>query len=222
MPSISGDSRLCNPGCTSGQRDGETNGHECFAITAALSRPVADETASFAGFWQGSAEELRWLEESLPTNGTEAAGDKPAGLGSQKLGKLAGGGPWVNPLEGLQDDAPAEEKFLKIFIDDTLLTLDDLTTLLLALEGGGSRDEIEKLVAIFHRIKGSAAMVGLKRAAKLAHSAEDVLQDLLESGSILSSDLTDALLKGSDALRAYVENLRGGIGLPDTLREAAR
>ena len=121
----------------------------------------------------------------------------------------------------LQDDPSAEETFLKIFIDDTLLTLDDLTELLLALEGGGVHEEIEKLVAIFHRIKGSAAMVGLKRAAKLAHCTEDMLQNLLDSGSILSSELTDAVLKSSDALHEYVENLRGGIGLPDTLREAA-
>ena len=173
--------------------------------------PAGGETEFFAGFWRGSAEELRWLEEPLCDDHAEEAGGRPAPCG-----------PWVNPLEDLQDDSPAEEAFLTIFVDDTLLTLDDLTALLLALEGGGSRDEIEKLVAIFHRIKGSAAMVGLKRAAKLAHSLEDVLQHLLESGSILNSALTDALLKGSDALRTYVENLRSGIGLPDTLREAAR
>jgi chemotaxis protein histidine kinase CheA len=173
--------------------------------------PASDETASLAGFWQGSAEELRWLEESLREENGGAAREQPPP-----------GGPWVNPLDDLQDDSAAEEMFVKIFIDETLLTLDDLTELLLALEGGGSRDEIEKLVAVFHRIKGSAAMVGLKRAAKLAHSMEDVLQHLLESGEILNSELTDAVLKCSDALREYVENLRGGVGLPDALREAAQ
>ncbi len=168
------------------------------------------EPESFASFWQGSAEELRWLEESLNDHQGQVD-DSPAS-----------GGLWVNPLEDLQDDPPAEESFLTLFADDTLLTLDDLTAMLLVLEGGGGRDEIEKLVAIFHRIKGSAAMVGLKRAAKLAHCLEDVLQSLLESDAILSSELTDAVLKGSDSLRMYVENLRGGIGLPDTLREAAQ
>ena len=173
--------------------------------------PASDETASFANFWQGSLEELQRLEDSL----REVNADPPVDL-------PANGGTWVNPLENMQDDSAAEETFLKIFIDDTLLTLDDLIELLLALEGGGARDEIEKLVAIFHRVKGSAAMVGLRRAAKLAHCLEDVLQHLLESGGILSSELTDAVLKGSDALRVYVENLRGGVGAPDTLQEAAQ
>ncbi len=173
--------------------------------------PAPDETASFANFWQGSIEELEQLEKSL----REVDVDQPPG-------QLAPCGRWLNPLEGLEDDKAAEEMFLKVFIDDTLLTLDDLIELLLALEGGGTTDEIEKLVAIFHRVKGSAAMVGLRRAAKLAHCMEDVLQDLLESAGILSSELTDAVLKGSDALRVYVENLRGGVGGPDTLQEAAQ
>jgi chemotaxis protein histidine kinase CheA len=170
----------------------------------AVETPAPPDSESYAGFWQGSPDELRRLEESL----------------SQELNDDSPGGPWVNPLDDLQDDPSTEETFLKIFIDDTLLTLDDLTRLLLKLEGGGTHEEIEKLVAIFHRIKGSAAMVGLKRAAKLAHSAEDVMQHLLETGSILSSELTDAVLKSSDALGEYVENLRSGIGQPDFLEEA--
>ncbi len=173
--------------------------------------PAPRETASFAEFLA----RLRGrtpLAGGVPARGEWRGGDDIP----------AASGPWVNPLEDLQDDSSAEETFLKIFIDDTLLTLDDLTELLLALEGGGARNEIERLVAIFHRIKGSAAMVGLKRAAKLAHSMEDVLQHVLDSGSILSSELTDAVLKSSDALHEYVENLRGGVGLPDVLREAAQ
>lgn len=169
-----------------------------------------NETESFASFWQGSAEELRWLEESPGETESAPAENKPAS------------GPWINPLENLQDDSSVDETYLKIFLDDTLLSLDELTRLLLALEGGGTCHEIEKLVAIFHRIKGSAAMIGLKRAAKLSHSMEDLLQQLLDSGSILSSELTDAMLKSSDALREYVENLPNGIGLPDTLWEAAQ
>jgi chemotaxis protein histidine kinase CheA len=168
--------------------------------------PASQQTTSFANYWQGSPEVLHQLEEAL----------------RQELNEEIPGGAWVNPLEGLHDDPSAEEAYLKIFIDDTLLTLEDLTRLLLRLEGGGTHEELEKLVAIFHRIKGSAAMVGLKRAAKLAHSAEDGLQQLLDSGGILSSDLTDAVLKSSDALGEYVQNLRTGIGLPDALQEAAQ
>jgi chemotaxis protein histidine kinase CheA len=188
---------------------GDAVGNALRGVPGVPGVPESPEPEPFAGFWQGSEEELRRLEESLCEELGQAPGDKPDP-----------GGPWLNPLENLQDDLP-EAEYLTLFVDDTLLTLDDLTALLLALEGGGSSGEIEQLVAIFHRIKGSAAMVGLKRAAKLAHAMEDVLQELLESGGILSSELTDALLKGSDALRSYVENLRGGIGLPDTLREAA-
>lgn len=61
-----------------------------------------------------------------------------------------------------------------------------------------------------HRIKGSAACVGLNRPAKLAHMMEDVLQELRESRKELAPSVADAMLKCTDALRRYVDGLKQG------------
>ena len=130
--------------------------------------------------------------------------------------------PIVDHFEGLEDDGNVPSKYLSIFIDETDLALDDLTETLLALEGGGSREELETLLVTSHRIKGSAASVGLNRAAKLAHFMEDLLQDLRDTGGALSEQVTDAMLTSTDALKQYVEGLKKGESPPDRFSDHAR
>ncbi len=129
--------------------------------------------------------------------------------------------PIVDHFEGLEDDGSVPSRYLSIFIDETDLSLDDLTETLLALEGGGSREEIETLLVTSHRIKGSAASVGLNRAAKLAHLMEDLLQNLRDTQGTLSEQVTDAMLTCTDALRRYVDGLRKGGTPPDSFGEHA-
>ncbi len=113
-------------------------------------------------------------------------------------------------FDGLTDEADMSSRFLSIFIDETELALDQVTETLLALERGGSRDELKHLLVISHRIKGSAASIGLNRTAKLSHLMEDLLQDLIDAGKRLSTEATDAMLRSVDALRQYVEGLKKG------------
>jgi len=129
--------------------------------------------------------------------------------------------PIVDHFAGLQDDGGVPAKYLSIFIDETDLSLDDLSETLLALEGGGSREELETLLVTSHRIKGSAASVGLNRAAKLAHFMEDLLQGLRDTGGTLSEQVTDAMLACTDALKQYVEGLKKGESPPDRFSEFA-
>lgn len=145
--------------------------------------------------------------ERLPVETTVAEAPAPAAATNS-----AAAAPLSDPFEGIRDETQIPAKYLSIFIDEATLTLDQLTETLLALEGGGRRPDLEKLLVTSHRIKGSAASIGLNRGAKLAHLMEDVLQNLLESGGALSPELTDAMLKCSDALRQYVDSLRTGSG----------
>ncbi len=128
----------------------------------------------------------------------------------------------VDLFAGLEDEAEVSDKYLAIFIEEAELSLDQLTEVLLALEGGGSRDAIETLMVTAHRIKGAAASVGLNRAAKLAHLMEDLLQDRLANGGGLSPWLNDAMLKCTDALWQFVHDLRKGSGGADRFGEVAR
>ena len=130
--------------------------------------------------------------------------------------------PMIDHFDGLEDDAGVPSRYLSIFIDETYLSLDELTETLVALEGGGSSEEIETLLVTSHRIKGSAASVGLNRAAKLAHLMEDLLQNLRDTQGTLSEQVTDAMLACTDALRTYVDGLRNGGASPDSFCDYAR
>ncbi len=128
----------------------------------------------------------------------------------------------LDQFEGLTDETEICDKYLAIFIDETEVSLDELTETLVALEGGGSREAMEKLLLMSHRIKGSAASVGLNRAAKLAHLMEDLLEDILKTGGTLSAEVTDAMLRSTDGLRQYVECLRTGNPRRDQFAQFAR
>jgi two-component system, chemotaxis family, sensor kinase CheA len=127
----------------------------------------------------------------------------------------------ADPLEGLQDEGNIPEKYLSMFVDEAEASLEGLAAALLALEGGGG-DTLRNLLGIAHKIKGSAASVGLKRAAKLAHLMEDLLEDLVASGDPLSASITDILLKCTDGLQQHVSGLKCGNPASDQLGSLAR
>jgi two-component system chemotaxis sensor kinase CheA len=110
----------------------------------------------------------------------------------------------------LDDDRESASRYLPIFIDESEQTLDELTEALLALESGGGRESIEQLFIAAHRIKGSAASIGLNRVAKLAHLMEDLLQVLVDQDRTLAPELADGMLACTDGLRQYVDALKGG------------
>lgn len=117
-------------------------------------------------------------------------------------------------LAKLSDDQDIPEKYVAIFIDESEQTLEELSELLLA---GGGTESLEPLLTVCHRLKGSAASIGLHRAAHVAHRMEDLVQDLRSRHQAVEGRLTDALLANVDALRAFIAGLKNGS--PDDLLE---
>jgi two-component system, chemotaxis family, sensor kinase CheA len=113
----------------------------------------------------------------------------------------------VSPFTEITDDYDPTSKYASIFIDETESTLDELTERLLE---GAEENITEQCLVLCHRIKGSAAAVGLRRAAKLAHCMEDLLQTLNDNGAQPTVPMVDALLDGTEALRLYVQQLKQG------------
>ena len=165
------------------------------------------ELLQAAGVERGQSSQAD-AERALSSIREEVGGESPAAVSADTSDHNAPS--FVDHFERLEDEAEISDKYLSIFIDETEQSLNSLTETLLALEGEGGRQELEKLLVISHRIKGSAASIGLNRAAKLAHLMEDLLQNLLDTGSTLSTDMTDAMLKCTDALRKYTDDLRQG------------
>lgn len=179
-----------------------TDQYECgqviAAIEAALSgAPKKEEVSPEAMLAQAApppapASDSSPVEAALPVEAPQSA---PAA---------------IDPFEGLRDETEILPRYLAIFIDETELALDELTDALLQLETGSHAHAIERLLGVWHRIKGCAASLGLNRAAKLSHIAEDALQRRREEQGELDPPLVDGILKTIDALRGYTRQLRFG------------
>ena len=105
-----------------------------------------------------------------------------------------------------------DAEFLVIFRDEANERLDNIVDTLLALEAGrAAADAIDGLFRDAHTIKGAAGMLGLDEVRALAHSMEDVLASVRESGSF-PTELVEPLLRAADALRNHV----AGSGAPST------
>ena len=104
-----------------------------------------------------------------------------------------------DPLEEIKDEEEISAKYLSMFLDEAEASLEAFGSGLLALEGAGNSDGLKALVGIAHKIKGSAASVGLHRAAKLTHLIEDRFEQHQASGRPLSPPTTDLLLQCADA-----------------------
>lgn len=113
-----------------------------------------------------------------------------------------------DPFLGIVDETDIPAKYRSIFIDETTVSLDELTEILVSGDRAPGADATPQLLVTAHRIKGSAAAIGLNRVAKLAHVMEDVLQELRERQAAPSPLITDSLLSCSDALRTYIEVLK--------------
>lgn len=127
----------------------------------------------------------------------------------------------VDHFAGVVDDGGVPPKYLAIFIDEAEMSLDSITEALLGSDKQDMAAAIENLLITSHRIKGSAASVGLHRPAKLAHLMEDILQELREAKAPLTREMTDAMLQCADALRAYIGGLKSGAPVADDFNRLA-
>lgn len=128
----------------------------------------------------------------------------------------------VDPLENLRNEEDISDKYLSIFIDEAELSLDELSGSLMSLEEGGEGEGLRSVLGTAHKLKGSAAAIGLNRVAKLAHLMEDLLEDVLQADRTLSAETVDVLLRCTGALQQYVADLKAGPPASDRFGELAR
>ncbi len=166
---------------------------------------------------------------SCKTSDDAASGDQQQGCSSAPLPSNTVSNTTGSSVQTSDDDIAAAEgaiedvfadvvdegdipgKYRSIFIDEASVSLDEFTEILVSGDESPGPDATPKLLTIAHRIKGSAAAIGLNRVAKLSHVIEDVLQELGDRGEAPSPRLTDVLLKYSDTVRTYIEQLKTSI-----------
>jgi two-component system chemotaxis sensor kinase CheA len=100
-----------------------------------------------------------------------------------------------------------DPELLAEFVSESLNGLRDTEQDLLSLEGDGEVDVelVNRIFRAVHSIKGSASFMGLDNLVKVAHRGETLL-DMLRSGKARpTSEITDAVLAGNDALTCMLE-----------------
>jgi len=98
------------------------------------------------------------------------------------------------------DDEVAEE-ILEFFQPEAEEHLQIVSDCLISLEGNNNPEEINKLFRAIHTVKGSAAQVGLKRLAGIAHRVEDLIGRLREGEIEPSPAVVDLCLEAVDVLK---------------------
>jgi two-component system chemotaxis sensor kinase CheA len=113
-----------------------------------------------------------------------------------------------DPFAGIEDDFSAPAEYFEIFIDEAATALERLTDILTDPREPLAGDHVDELLVAVHRIKGSAASIGMQRAAKLSHYIEDILQELRSEHKPLMPLVAEQMLACVDGLRDYVDGLR--------------
>lgn len=107
-------------------------------------------------------------------------------------------------LEFLQDP-----ELLTGFVGETLEHLESIEVNVLDLEDHpGDLEIVNKIFRPFHTIKGVAGFLNLKSIQKLAHSTENLLDDVRNGVHAMDAQVIDVVLAVGDFLKTMVENLK--------------
>ena len=107
--------------------------------------------------------------------------------------------------------AKQREHIRQLFAQESASRLDALAGRLLELEQLG--EDAELLQEIFreaHTLKGSAAVVGFKNVAEVAHAVEDLLEELRGGRLRATPELIDGVLHVVDGLRSMIPRVMDG------------
>ncbi len=111
--------------------------------------------------------------------------------------------PPVEAMDFLQD-----LELLTGFVGETLEHLESIEVNVLDLEDNpGDLEIVNKIFRPFHTIKGVAGFLNLKSIQKLAHSTENLLDDVRNGSRPMDAQVVEVVLKVGDFLKTMVENL---------------
>lgn len=172
---------------------------------------------------QASAEEIarrfaQGMAESASANAEQPSTPSSESVAAASTTATPADAASEDPLADVCDDEDVPPKYLAIFLDESEMTLDELSETLVA---GPDVNANESLLVNCHRIKGSAASIGLHRVARLAHRMEDLVQECRREQRPVPSESVDAMLRCADAIRSFTGGLRTGTPC-DVLSDAYR
>jgi len=110
----------------------------------------------------------------------------------------------ISLFEQLPEDGDVSSEVLEFFLPEAEEHLQVVTDCLLALEANASTEEVNRLFRSMHTVKGSAAQVGLRRIAAIAHRAEDLIGKIRDGEMQPSAEVVDVCLETVDTLKKFL------------------
>lgn len=107
-------------------------------------------------------------------------------------------------------------QYRDLFISESREHVRSIGELIVRLEEGGGREQIDALFRAAHSVKGMAASMGYGEITELAHRIEDLMDRVRREGLAVDAVVADLLLTGADLLEAMIGDVEnGGTGSRD-------
>jgi len=104
-------------------------------------------------------------------------------------------------FDALPTDDGVPDEILEFFQPEAEEHLQVVSDCLISLEGNNNPEEVNRLFRAIHTVKGSAAQVGLRRLAAIAHRVEDLIGRLRDGEIEPSAAVVDLCLASVDVLK---------------------
>ncbi len=106
-------------------------------------------------------------------------------------------------------------KYLSIFFKEAVEHLESLQKGLLTLEKAPDDTALLRdLMRNAHTLKGSAKLVGLEEISAIGHRMEDLFEEIDKGQKTVDNQVTDLLLKGTDAITRLVKAFSNNEEIP--------
>lgn len=133
----------------------------------------------------------------------------PSAISSANVHHRPPNGPNIIPEPPQSLDFMQDLELLSGFIEETAEHLESIEVNILELEDNpGDLNIINNIFRPFHTIKGVSGFLNLTNIQALAHSTENLLDDVRNNKRAMDSDVIEVVLKVGDCLKLMVENLK--------------
>ena len=101
-----------------------------------------------------------------------------------------------------------QKKYQELFIEEAREQLQNLNQALLSLESDGEDPElINEAFRLVHTIKGAAKILGIDSIGELAHTTEDILDEIKNKRITIDRDMIDILFESTDLMTKMIAEL---------------
>ncbi len=191
---------------------------QCIGLMEEIYRKNDDapeSTASFKellSFLKSSQAATENLEDSPPEDQGKATPTQPPASNNSAPAAGVPDGPIILDTKSESLDFMDDIELLSGFIEETKEHLESIEVNILDLEDNpGDMEIINNIFRPFHTIKGVSGFLNLSNIQALAHSTENLLDDVRNNIRTMDESVIEVVLKVGDCLKLMADNLQDSI-----------